>query len=156
MNVDGYLFDRDALALLLIRSHYPERTDHESALIRDWLKARGEQYDRFAFSVRLGTPAPVDPTHLPGVQRSAAWSSLKRIDVLAWEGEQPTIVEVKARVTPSCLGQVLTYRDLFLERYPESLPPKLLVIGRTSDVDTIRSLNGAGVDVLLYPLEEAA
>ena len=156
MNVDGYKFDRDALALLLIRTHYPERTDRESAIIRDWLTVRGAQYDQFAFSVRIGTPATTDPEHLEGVQRSAAYSSLKRIDVLAWEGDQPTIVEVKERVTPSCLGQVLTYRDLFLRQYPEARVPKLLVIGRYSDDDTIRSLNGAGVDVLLYEAGAAA
>jgi hypothetical protein len=150
MNVDGYPFDRDALALLLTRTYYPERTDRESSIIRDWLTARGALYDRFAFSVRVGVGQAPNPEHLEGVQRNAVFSTKKRIDVLAWQGEQPTIVEVKERVTPAVLGQLQTYRLLFLEQYPDSLDPHLLTIGRTSDDDTIRSLQAHGVTVLLY------
>lgn len=150
MNVDGYLFDRDALALLLTRTYYPERTDRESSIIRDWLNARGAAYDRFAFSVRVGVGQAPNPEHLEGVQRNAVFSTKKRIDVLAWQGEQPTIVEVKERVTPAVLGQLQTYRLLFLEQYPDALDPLLMTIGRSSDDDTIRSLQAHGVTVLLY------
>lgn len=150
MNVDGYPFDRDALALLLTRTYYPERTDRESAIIRDWLVARGHLYDRFAFSVRVGVGLAPNPEHLAGVQRNTVFSSLKRIDVLAWQGDQPTIIEVKERITPAVLGQLQTYRQLFLEKYPDAEPPALVAIGRTSDDDTIRALQAHGVTVFLY------
>lgn len=153
MNVDGYQFDRDALALLLTRTYFPERDKYESELIRDWLTARGAAYTRYAFSVRVGQGQAPNPEHLEGVQRNTRFSTMKRIDVLAWQGEQPTIFEVKLRVGPGTLGQLQTYRLLFLEKYPDALPPFLAAIGRSSDPDTARVLQAHGVTLYLYPRE---
>jgi hypothetical protein len=150
MRNDGYQFGADDLATLILRRFYPERTDRESTVIRDFLLAHGREYDRFAFSVRVGQGATPDPSHLPAVQANAVFSSRKRIDILAWSGAQPTIIEVKERVTPASLGQILTYRHLFLEENPDALEPALVVIGRFSDADTLRALQAAGVTVYIY------
>lgn len=145
-----YVFDRDALALLLIRTHFPERTDRESAIIRDWLTARGHEFDRFAFSVRLGEGITPNPEHEAGVQRGGNFSSKKRLDVLAWRGPVPVLGEVKERVSPAVLGQLQTYRQLFLEENPDSAEPELIAIGRYSDPDTLRVLRNHGIAVFLY------
>jgi len=147
---NGYDYAAGDLATLILRRFYPERTDRESTIIRDYLLAHGGEFDRFSFSVRVGQGQTPDPTNLPGVQENAVFSSRKRIDLLAWRGNQPVIVEVKERVTPASLGQILTYRQLWHEEHPEAPPPELVVIGRFSDDDTIRSLNTNGVSVLLY------
>lgn len=147
---EGYDFSRDDLASLLMRKFFPERTQHESAIILDWLSQHGQEYDRFSFSVRVGAGVTPDPAHLPGVQKSTRWSSRKRIDVLAWRGDQPTIVEVKQRIAPEVLGQLQTYRQLFLEEHPTAMEPRLLAIGRFSDDDTLRVLSDHGVDVFIY------
>ena len=148
--MEGYDFNKDDLTKLLLQRFYPERTDRESTIVRDWLFAHGAEYDRFSFSVRVGqgqTPAPgLDP----GVARSVAFSSRKRIDILAWQGPAPTIIEVKERVTPAALGQILTYRQLFLEETPDAPEPRLVIIGRYSDDDTLRALSAHGIDVLIF------
>jgi hypothetical protein len=148
--VEGYDYDGRQLAELLIARHFPERTDRESSIIADWLRAHGAEYDRFSFSVRVGAGVTPDAAHPPGVQSSTRWSSRKRIDVLAWQGEQPSIVEVKERVVPGVLGQLRTYARLFLEERPDAPEPILIAIGRYSDDDTIRSLQAEGITVYLY------
>jgi hypothetical protein len=148
--VDAYVYQRDALALLLTRSWFPERTSRESTIILDFLKARGEQYDKYEFSVRVGTGIAPDPSHLPGVQFSTVYSSRKRIDMIVWQGEQPTIIEVKERISPAVLGQLITYRHLLLEDRPGIAEPKLAALGRYFDDDTIRVLNTHGVEVYVY------
>jgi len=150
MPTTGYDFGADALATLLLRRFYPERTDRESTIIRDWLFAHGAEYDRFSFSVRVGQGQAPSEALEPGVARSIAFSSRKRIDVLAWQGNTPTIVEVKERVTTAALGQLLAYRQLLLEDYPDSPDPRLIIIGRYSDQDTLRVLAANGIDVFLY------
>jgi hypothetical protein len=149
-----YVFSRDALAELLIRTYYPEKTGRESGIIRDWITAHGAEYDRFAFSVRVGQGQIPDPTHLPGIQRTTSRSSRKRIDILAWQGPRPTIVEVKERVTTSVLGQLQAYRQLFLEENEGAEEPRLVAIGRYSDEDTLRVLAAQGIDVYLYNPEQ--
>jgi hypothetical protein len=150
MRLDGYQFGQDDLALLLLRRFYPERTDRESEVIHAFLLNHGQEYDRFGFSIRIGQGVTPDPSHLPAVQQNAVFSSMKRIDALFWSGPQPTIIEVKYRVTPASLGQILTYRQLFLEAVPDAPDPRLIIIGRYSDDDTTRVLQSHGITVYLY------
>src|SRR5205085_7065166 len=119
-------------------------------VIRAFLLNHGQEYDRYGFSIRIGAGITPDPAHLPAVQQNAVFSSMKRIDALFWSGPQPTIVEVKYRITPASLGQILTYRQLFLEAAPDAPDPRLIVIGRYSDDDTTRVLQDHGVTVYLY------
>jgi hypothetical protein len=146
----GYEYASSDLATLLLRKAYNEATDKQSAVMRDYLLAHGTEFDRFAFSVHIGQGLAPDPTHPPNVQKATAYSTQKRIDLLAWRGLRPVIIEAKSRVDPSCLGQILTYRQLWLEDNPDALEPELVVIGRTSDDDTLRALQAHGITVYLY------
>lgn len=156
MPTNAYHYGRDDFARVLLMKFYPERTDGESAVIRDFLLDHLHEYDSVDFSVRVGEGIPPDPAHLPGVQRQTAFNSKKRIDVLAFRGPQPVIVEVKQRVTPASLGQILTYRHLWTLEHPDVMEPELVVVGRSSDPDTIASLTAHGVTVYLYESTNAA
>lgn len=147
---NGYSYGSSDLALLLIRRSYNELTDRESFVIRAFLEAHGREYERYEFSVRVGTGITPFPEHLEGVRRNTWHSSRKRIDLLAWQGAQPTIVEAKERLTPAVLGQLKTYRHLLLEDRPGIPEPILIAIGRYSDDDTIRVLQAEGVNVYTY------
>ncbi len=152
----AYDFTGDDLATLILRRFYPERTDRESTVIRDFLLAHGQEFDRFSFSVRVGEGQAPNPEHLEGVQRNTVFSTRKRIDLLAWRATQPVLVEVKERITPASLGQIQTYRHLWLEEHPDAPDPELVVIGRTSDEDTLRVLAAHGITVYLYAAAAAA
>lgn len=153
---NGYWFTRDDLPRLQIQAFYPERTARESGVIRDFLTAHGGDYDRFGFSVRVGSTANPDPSHLIGVQRSTLWSNRKRIDLICYAGTAPTLVEAKMRIEPAAIGQLLTYRLLWLEDNPDEHDPRLVLIGRYTDQDTIRSAQAHGIDVLIYDRPDAA
>lgn len=148
---DGYAFDRTDFALLLIRKSYPERTTGESHVIRAFLLAHLLDYERIEFSRRVGQGIPPDPSHLPAVQRNTAFSSKLRIDLLAWQGNQPTIVEVKQDITPASLGQILTYRHHLVEEFPDAPEPRMVVVGRTASPDALVALQAHGVTVYVYP-----
>lgn len=154
MTIPGYDFARADLAELLLRKFFPERTDRESGIIRDFLLARGGEFDRWSFSVRVGEGVKPDPTHLQEIQANTARFSKKRIDMIAWQGDQAFIIEVKERVSPAVLGQLQTYRHLWLEENPDAKEPKLVAIGRYSDADTLRALNAHGIDVILYEVSQ--
>jgi hypothetical protein len=148
--VEGYDFTRDDFPMLLVRKFYPEKTDRETPVIRDFLLNHIHDFDRISFSVRVGEGATLLPDLPAGVARSAARSSKKRIDILGWRGQTPTIVEVKERVVADALGQLLMYRQLLLQENPNADEPRLVAIGRYSDPDTLQALATQGVDVYLY------
>ena len=152
----GYRYGPEDFATLLLRSFYPERPGQETAVIKAFLLAHLHEFDSVDFSVRVGTPIATDPTHLEGVQRNAIRSALKRIDILARRGSRHVIVEVKTRVTPAALGQILTYRQLLLEELPDALEPELVVVGTSADPDTVRVLQGHGITVYVYEAADAA
>jgi hypothetical protein len=151
--VEGYNFTADDFAALLVRTFYPEKTDRETPIIRDYLLHHLSEFDRVSFSVRVGEGVTVPEGTLEGVARSAARSSRKRIDILGWKGHQPTIVEVKERIVADALGQLLMYRQLLLQEEPNADDPRLVAIGRYSDPATLSALAAQGVDVFLYPGE---
>lgn len=150
MGIEGYDFDRQDLPMLLQRRVYPEQPMPESGIIRDWLTARGVEYERYSFSVRVGEGRQPDPDHLPGIQKTTAFSSRKRIDVIGWNGDVATIVEAKERLTTTVLGQLFAYRQLLLEALPDAPEPRLVAIGRRADPDMLRVLSTHGVDVFIY------
>ena len=148
--MQGYDFTRAQLPALLSLKFLPEQPPEESAVLLAWLAEHGPEYDRFSFSVRVGQGQAPDPNFLPGVQRSQAFSTKKRIDALAWQGSAITLVEAKRRVSADALGKCLMYRQLLLEELPDAAEPRLVVVGLYGDADVIRVLNGHGIDVLLY------
>lgn len=156
MTTPGYDFVKDDLATLILRRFYPERTDKESTVIRDFLEAHGREFDRFSFSVRVGVGATPDPSTLPAVQRNTVFSSKKRIDILCWRDTQPVIVEVKVNITPASLGQILTYRHLWMEENPHELEPELIIVGRVVDADTVKVLQANRITVYVYADANAA
>jgi hypothetical protein len=155
MNLDGYTYSVLEFSRLLIAKHYPERTDGESAVIRAYLLEHLAEFDSITFAKRIGTGIPADPTHEPGVQANADFSGRLKMDILAFKGPQPYIVEVKQRVTPATLGQILTYRHHFLEEAPDAPEPALVVVGREASPDAVVALQAHGVTVYLYPDADA-
>jgi hypothetical protein len=151
VQIDGYQYGPTDFAQLLIQKHYPERTDGESWVIRAFLENHLGEYDSITFAKRVGRGLEPDPAHLPAVQANTVFSSKLRIDILAWRGRTPVIVEVKQNVTPAALGQILTYRHWFLTEFPDAADPELVVVGRVGNDDAITALRAHGVTVYLYP-----
>jgi hypothetical protein len=151
MDAGGYTWDEHEFALLLLRKQYPERTQGESLVIRAFLLEHLREFDRLTFSKRVGKGLTPDPTHLEGVQRNTVFSTQLRIDMLGWRGRQPVIIEVKQRITPATLGQILTYRHHLLEEFPDALEPALVAVGREAVDDAVVALQAHGITVYLYP-----
>ncbi len=148
--MSGYTWNANEFAELLIRKSYPERTDSESALLRDYLLEHLGEFDRIEFSVRVGTPITPDPTHLEGVQRQALLNSLKRIDMVGYSGQQATLVEAKTVVSHAVMGQLLMDRQLWMQQFPDAPEPRLVAIGRRGTAQDAGVLNAHGIDVYLY------
>jgi len=87
-----------------------------------------EYFDSVDYDFRVGDGSPLDPSWDEGTQLTVTALTQKRIDVLGWRDESPTIIEVKGRVGLSALGQVFGYRDLFMRDFPLILEPPLMVV----------------------------
>jgi len=146
----GYEFARDDLATLVVGMQFPERSKTESALLTHFLLKHGVEYDRYAVSVRVGQGRPADPSHDPGIQAQTIQGSKLRIDMVAYQGAQPFIFEVKQRANHHAIGQLLTYQHLYAEEHPSEPLPQLAVIAQTIDPDMAAVFSAQGIPVYLY------
>jgi hypothetical protein len=148
---DGYDYTREQLAELIVRMQFPERSAAESAIIAAFLQVHLLEYDRYSITVRVGEGVPPNPDHLEGVQRQTRSNSQMRIDLMTWRGAQPFIFEVKGRANHHAIGQLFTYRHLWMKENPDAPVPQLAVLARAIEPDMPDVYAAAGITVYLYP-----
>lgn len=155
MSIEGYDFGVEKLGELLLQKFFPEKTDHESALLLEFLRDYGATFDKLSFSVRVGQGLTPNPEHELGVQRATAFSSRRRIDFVGIQGTQATLVELKTRVGHAVMGQLLDDRLLWLKEFPDGPEPLLVAVGRYSTPEELENVTAHGITVLLYEAKGA-
>lgn len=118
------------------RYRYPHMMEDE---IRIWEKFMDQYPGRFEtvdYDFRVGAGAEVPEDIVDPWARMATMLSQKRIDVIGWVDESPTIIEIKHRVGLSALGQILGYKTLFMHYFKHFGKPDLLIVcGMISEDD---------------------
>lgn len=123
----------------------------EIAIMKRWIVAHAADFDRIEFEVRLG-PGGDAPASWTDAQR-AEYKHLtqRRADAIAWLGDHAAIIEVKSRLKPQDLGQLLSYRWLFINDNPTLPHPRLIAIAIRGAEEVINTLRVHGIDVELFP-----
>ena len=116
-----------------IPRRFPHAKPIETEILKKWLEQAplGTEYE---FDVRLYPEIrPLRPTDDP--EMYYAWMMLraKRIDVVAHTRDAIWLLEVKDRLRPSAIGQLLVYRNLYERQFRPLLPIRLGVICGDTD-----------------------
>lgn len=135
------------------RLKYPGLMPLEVAVLKEWLRLHESEYDRFDYNVRTGTGTDPGPTYPQNLRDMAIAITQKRIDAIAWNGNVPTLIEVKNRATLTAVGQILSYKVLFKADYPLSPEPKLLLVASKFDPDVYSVLQSHGVDYAIVAFD---
>jgi len=130
---------------------FPHLKPAEGLLWAAFLRDHADEYAYFDYDVKVGRGHPTLPTQPDYIKRMIATLSPKRIDVVAWQGTQPTIFEVTPRGGRTLIGACLLYRWLYVETFPSSLPPASAAVVASVDPDVERFLAREGVAVHRYP-----
>lgn len=135
------------------RLSFPALIPSEADVWRGWAHLHQGEYTSFDYNVRVGPGTDPGPGTPPEIRAYAERSTRKRIDVVAWAGVQPTIIEVKDRASASALGQILTYQVHWNMEHPNSPPAKLLLVARALSPGLEHVLSAHGVPYeLVSPL----
>ena len=136
---------------LLARDKYPGMGRAEAEVAHAWLIRRGGEYDSIEFNVRLGEGEPCPPDTEDYLRDCWKANTQKRADIVAIAAGLVTIVEVKDRITPGAVGQLLAYQTLWFRQYPGVPVSRLLVIGRTMVSEIGEVFASQGVDIEILP-----
>jgi len=127
------------------RLKYPGLLPREVLILQSWLKLHEKDFDRFDYNFRVGEGTDPGPTWPDYIRQQAIQNSQKRIDVVAWKGDQATVAEVKDRAGFAAVGQLVGYRPLFVARFPDKPRPLLLLITNVVNNDILPVLGEMGI-----------
>ncbi len=119
----------------------------EAELWERFMEKHPGRFESVDYDFRVGAGAPVPEGEEPSQARMIKMLSQKRIDVLAWLGDDPTIIELKRRVGLGTMGQVIGYKELFMRYFPAFPEPATLVICHEISEDDRYVVEGAGIHV---------
>lgn len=123
----------------------------ETAVAHAYLIKHVDDFDRVAFAVKLGPGVYPGPGYEPWVYKMAKANSQARADMIGYRGNYATIVEFKGHVTPSALGQVITYWHLLTADNPQLLQVYKVVAGESVQAGLPAIFQNYGVSVETFP-----
>lgn len=110
------------------RFKYPHMLQDDKDVWDRFMDKFPDAFDSVDYDFRVGEGQELNPEWDPGMKIMVTALTQKRIDVIGWNNDQPSIIEVKQRVGLSALGQVLGYRELFTSEFPHFPSPDLMVV----------------------------
>ncbi len=110
------------------RMRFPGLLPREVLVLKAWLRLHEAEYTRFDYNIRLGQGTDPGPTWPEDVRKQAIVNSQKRVDAVAYQSDQPTLIEVKDRAGYSAVGQITGYDALWRATFPTTPAPKLLIV----------------------------
>ena len=116
----------------------------EVALFYRFLDSNPLPEATYRFDFRLGQGMTIDPDWPPEIARMARALTQRRVDVLATTPAGSWVLEIKERAGPSAVGQLLTYRELYmLQERPRQAPRLGIIADRNSyDMHAVYALFG--------------
>jgi hypothetical protein len=74
-----------------------------------------DDYDAYQFDFHCGSGRDPGAVFSPWARTVVLWNAKKRIDVVAWSANHPTVIETKPDARLSAFGQIEAYQELFKE-----------------------------------------
>jgi hypothetical protein len=157
------------------RLKYPGLISEEILVLSAWLKVNESHFNRFDYNVRIGPDYVSSVPLSPEVQRNANLLHKLRIDAVGWHGvsndvlplsiDNPkqvydlfpsalaTIIDAKRRATNRVIGQLLTYRDNWMQENPQAATPDLVCTCATYSNSILASVAQHGIQLNVVPVD---
>jgi hypothetical protein len=129
------------------RTKFPGMKPIETSLVKRWLQEHEQEYDRFEYNVRVGPGRPLGPEYSDAVRKAGLMTSQLRIDVVAWKGDRPTLVELKNFATTPAIAQLGLYATLWRADHPGMPEPTLLIVCSACEAGLVNAALAANVAV---------
>jgi hypothetical protein len=100
------------------RGYFPHMLPGDVELWNRFLDEHGHEYVGFRYDVHVGGAIERESKWTDKVHQMASWLVSKRIDAVGYRPGVTVIFEVKPEAGVTAVGQLVTYRMLFLEKYP--------------------------------------
>jgi len=135
----------------IIMPNYPHMLAEDRDIWSKFLQTNEYQIDRVWYDVHCGLGLPVPQGATAMEYKIAQGVTRKRIDVVCSVKNEIWVVEIKPYANMKALGQIVTYKKLFIEEYIVMGKIVPVILCWTIDPDIVPIIKGFGVRVL-YPI----
>jgi hypothetical protein len=129
------------------RLTFPGMRDTEANLMRRWLALHEHEYERFDYNVRIGAGRDPGQAYPEWVRKTAIMSSQLRMDAIAWNGTQATILELKNVAYPNGAQKLTVYGAVWWTDNAYLPRPLLMLVCRGIDDATWANTSAANIRV---------
>lgn len=127
------------------RLTYPAMLVDEIVVWRAWLKLHEGEFTNYEYNVRIGEGQDPGANYSDSIRSMAVQITQLRLDALAFEGNVPTIFEVKRRATPASVGQLLTYKAVWDKEHPGEPPARMVLVANTFQQNILVPVKAHGI-----------
>lgn len=120
------------------RQKYPYLLGPDYSIWDRFIEQYPDHFTTIDYDVHIGTGILPSEDYLTKDSKRLQALTQKRIDVIGWKNNEPTIVEVKYRANLYTLGQLLGYKFLYSEQFPEYKNVPLLCVCAVISGDDLR------------------
>jgi len=132
---------------------YPHLLQADIDLWERFLKLHESEYNYFDYDVRIGKGRQAEEFHDTKIKKMALDLSMRRIDVVGYKPNVIEIIEITCFGDLKCLGQLLTYPQLYKETHHPVLPVTTLLLAEKlgADIEPVLIQNNYKYEVIPKP-----
>jgi hypothetical protein len=132
----------------IVKAKYPHLWKKDYDTWTAFLRSEHNDFEQVWYDVHVGAPMHV-PAGSPAFMKNVVDGvSRKRIDVVARQGKRLWIIEVKPEANMKGIGQVVTYKKLFVKEFRITESVKAMIIATTCDRDVLKTAEDLNVTII--------
>lgn len=134
------------------RAAYPALNVDEVLVWKAWLVLNQQFYQSFDYNVRIGDGQDPGPSFADNIRQMAIQITQLRLDAVGYQGNIPTIFEVKRRAGPQNVGQLMTYDAVWRNKGYTQVNPRLMLVCATYNPNIMPVLRDTGINLAVVPV----
>lgn len=131
------------------RNWYPHMMPYDVTIWERFIEQFPDMYDHVSYDVKVGSLPSFDTTVNDATGGKADDLYKKKIDVVAYKGDQIDIIELKPDAKASAIGQLKLYRQLFIKEFNPPVMPKIILITDRLNADMQDFAVAEGVQIVV-------
>ena len=131
------------------RYWYPHMKPADVAIWERFIAKYPTAYERCQYDVPCGSAPQFDTVVSPDTRGDNEILYKKKIDVVAFKGEQIDIIELKPRAGAAAVGQIKLYKKLYVNDYNPPETPRCIIVTDEASVDIHNFAKEEGVQIIV-------
>lgn len=131
------------------RQWYPNMKQGETILWNNFIDKFPKEYDEVIYNLKVGKGSFIPEGTQENIANDFLQLTQHKIDVVGFKETRIDIIEIKPYAGTAAVGQVIGYRDLYIEHIDSKAKPNLIIVTDLLRQDTKTICEKQGIKLVL-------